>query len=118
MKGIIECKNCNMKMRLGSVQVSPEHAGDIANSYDQKTYMVCLSCGAPKAFLRLMNEITMADYIKLRAMGSACPLCGGDSIDGGAVTIDGDEASQKCVCYDCDREFEDVYKLVGVRLLP
>jgi len=43
-----------------------------------------------------------------------CPFCKSDSIEGGSIDVDGNETWQKVRCLDCDRVWNDLYKLYDV----
>jgi len=45
---------------------------------------------------------------------SKCPYCQSDHIEGGGVSVDGDYAWQEVRCVDCNKAWEDIYKLVDV----
>lgn len=43
-----------------------------------------------------------------------CPECYSDQVVGGDVSIVGKKAFQKCICQDCEIEWEDTYTLSDV----
>ena len=45
---------------------------------------------------------------------SQCPYCHSDNITGSAVEVDADSAWQEVSCTDCERSWQDIYKLVDV----
>ena len=45
--------------------------------------------------------------------GNACPVCGNNDIDGKAVDIDSNIASQEVICHGCGATWTDVYTLQG-----
>jgi len=50
----------------------------------------------------------------LRSDGSACPICGSDSVQGNSVTIDNGNAYQECSCDECCAQWTDSYHLAAV----
>jgi len=58
-----------------------------------------------------MGEIvTSKEYAK---HSWECPVCGSDEIEGSAVEIDGEGASQEIRCNKCYSKWVDVHVLVG-----
>ena len=55
--------------------------------------------------------MTQADYVARD--GRCCPFCGSESIEGGSVEITDSGAEQDVTCLECDREWQDYYKLEG-----
>ena len=45
-----------------------------------------------------------------------CPYCGGKNIS--AEGFDAEAEGQKVLCYDCNEEWWDVYKFVGIEEIP
>jgi len=45
---------------------------------------------------------------------SKCPYCQSDHIEGDAIEVDCDYAWQTVRCVDCNKAWEDIYKLVDV----
>ena len=43
-----------------------------------------------------------------------CPYCKSDGIEGGFISVDGNEVWQKVTCLDCDKVWNDLYKLYDV----
>jgi hypothetical protein len=55
--------------------------------------------------------MTQTDYVAMD--GGCCPFCGGTDIVGGVITIAEGAAHQEVGCNECDREWNDTYKLTG-----
>lgn len=51
------------------------------------------------------------EYIEKGA--GSCPSCGSTSIDGDGVEVEGARAFQSCACHECEKEWTDIYSLVG-----
>jgi len=51
----------------------------------------------------------------VRFKGTRCPFCDSTDIVGQSVNIDGGGASQEVGCSACDREWIDLYQLVGFK---
>jgi len=59
-----------------------------------------------------MKPMTDREYV--RQSGRKCPACRSIAIDGTCrIDIDGNGASQKVVCADCDASWIDLYSLIG-----
>lgn len=59
--------------------------------------------------LRAMSESERHSYY-LRRTDNICPYCLKDSVEGGSVEIDGNEATQEVVCTTCEASWIDMYK--------
>jgi len=60
----------------------------------------------------MLTKEQKEEYIK--SGYAKCPFCKSDQIEGGAIDVDGPEAWQKVTCIDCEKVWNDVYKLVDV----
>jgi len=62
---------------------------------------------------RELNEklMTQAEYIKHREL--ICPFCKSENVSGSYIEVDRTEALQDMTCMDCNRDWTDIYKLVG-----
>lgn len=56
----------------------------------------------------------MNERAYLESGGSICPDCGSSNIEGGSANFDGDYCWANVFCHDCDFEWRDIYKLVGM----
>jgi len=45
-----------------------------------------------------------------------CPVCGSGNIEGSHMEADCDSAWQNVTCQDCEANWDDIYRLVGVEL--
>lgn len=62
--------------------------------------------------MSVMQAMTDEQY--LAKGGNVCPFCGSEEISGeGSVQVDSNEAWQTIVCRSCDKEWMDVYRLIG-----
>lgn len=52
----------------------------------------------------------------LRTGGVRCLICESEDIEGSSVDINGNGASQRCHCNECDASWHDMYKLDDVQL--
>ena len=50
---------------------------------------------------------------RVRKQGNLCPFCLALDVEGGAVDIQGEEATQDASCLGCGRTWTDHYKLYG-----
>lgn len=53
-------------------------------------------------------------YIKKGGM--VCPICGSSNISGGSFDMEEAGIYQYCVCFDCDSEWTDMYRLQTVTI--
>lgn len=64
-----------------------------------------------------MNPSTkepMSEYDYVESGGSVCPFCGSSDISAcGPLDADSIVAWQNVTCSDCDRDWNDLYRLVG-----
>lgn len=60
-----------------------------------------------------VQETAQDRYVRLK--GTRCPFCDATEIVGQGVDIDGGAASQEVGCSACDREWIDLYRLVGFK---
>lgn len=58
-----------------------------------------------------MTMMTDAEYVAVK--GNRCPHCGSDDLDSGAKNSDNGEVYIDVSCNSCDREWVEVYKLIG-----
>ena len=58
----------------------------------------------------MMNK---RDYI--RNAGQMCPFCSGESLQGGFIHVDDGRAFQQVSCLECERTWQDVYRLVDAK---
>ena len=61
-----------------------------------------------------MNKLTKkqkSDYLK---NSGKCPYCKSDQIEGGSIEIDGETAWQTVSCLNCDKKWNDIYRLANV----
>ena len=62
-----------------------------------------------------MGKLTKIQKDKyLEGGGCWCPYCGSDNIEGHAFETDSALAWQPIVCLSCNKEWDDVYKLVVI----
>jgi formate dehydrogenase maturation protein FdhE len=52
----------------------------------------------------------------IKRKGLSCPLCGSSSIQGGFIEIETGKAFQKMTCAECEAKWQDIYKLIDVRI--
>ena len=50
----------------------------------------------------------------IQSKGLACPFCKAESIQGGFIQIESGKAFQEMGCTECERRWQDVYRLVDV----
>ena len=61
------------------------------------------------------KKLTKAQQEKYIKNGkSQCPYCESDDIEGNNVEVDSDGCFQSCECHDCNSNWNDIYKFVGV----
>jgi len=53
------------------------------------------------------------DYI--RNGGQMCPFCSGGSLQGGSIHVDDGRAFQQVSCLECERIWQDVYRLMDAK---
>ncbi len=58
-----------------------------------------------------LTEEQLRDYI---AKPSSCPWCGSDNIEASRLDADDNYASCSVRCDGCEREWEDIYRVVGI----
>ena len=58
-----------------------------------------------------MQQMTEEEYVARK--GLYCPYCASDDIDTGADDFKDEMVVMNCVCYCCDKEWTDEYKLAG-----
>jgi hypothetical protein len=61
-----------------------------------------------------MNNLTIKDRYLDADKPNCCPKCAGDEIEGGSVTIEGQNAVQSCWCSSCDAAWTDIYALTDI----
>jgi len=59
-----------------------------------------------------MTEFNKEKYIE--SDGSICPYCLGNNIDVDCIDDNGTRVWRTCVCLDCEKEWNEIYKLVDV----
>jgi hypothetical protein len=59
-------------------------------------------------------KLTEKRYVEI--LGTCCPRCESDQIEGSNIQIDGGNAYQPIYCPDCDFVWDDVYELRGIVL--
>lgn len=98
---LVEAKDLSMRTEPGGVIPSGE----------------CSDCGAlcyPIVFEESNHEDgSMSDQEYVEKGGCTCPFCGSDDIEGGPFNADAGYATQEVSCNECDRSWEDQYKLTG-----
>jgi len=62
-----------------------------------------------------VTEKQIEKYIEKR--GVHCPKCESQNIEGDSFDVDENGANQQMACIDCDFEWFDIYKLVGIEEL-
>ena len=60
----------------------------------------------------MISQRKISDY--MASSGNRCLYCGSDNIEGGERNTDSGVTTQYVGCHDCGKNWEDVYKLVGV----
>jgi len=58
-----------------------------------------------------MSKLTSKQYVDNG--GTLCPFCKSEAIEGSRVEVDAGTAWQEMRCHDCERMWQDDYKLVG-----
>lgn len=58
-----------------------------------------------------LTEQEKKEYLK---KFDICPYCGSDDITVDYMEVDGHSARQKITCYDCDKQWKDVYELCDI----
>ena len=62
-----------------------------------------------------MDKLTKIQRNKyLKGGGCQCPYCGSENIKGRPFETDSALAWQPVVCLSCNKEWDDVYKLIGI----
>ncbi len=61
-----------------------------------------------------LTEQQMREDAYLASCGGGCPFCKCKDIEGQSLEVEGDHAAQDVSCSGCDREWRDIYKLVGI----
>ncbi len=63
-----------------------------------------------KKSARFMSK---SDHWYVQNRGIKCPYCGGNSLEGGSLEMDGGSVYQKITCHDCSHNWQDYYVLKG-----
>jgi hypothetical protein len=53
------------------------------------------------------------EYIKNG--GRRCPYCGSDEIEGDDLDFEAEGIYQEVYCLDCENEWYDIHKLIGIK---
>ena len=62
-----------------------------------------------------MKQMTDEEYIK--GDGNKCPFCGSEDITGGSIDVEGHSAVQEVSCNECNKEWHDIYQLIGYQAI-
>lgn len=56
-------------------------------------------------------EITKEQQEQYLVNPDACPVCGGENLEGGEIEFDTDEAWRNVMCEDCGHQWVECFKL-------
>ena len=65
--------------------------------------------------MRVLEDGSFERYIK--ASGAKCPFCGSIEIHSGAIEVMPGEILYNMECLLCEGDWQDIYKLVGIKAL-
>jgi transcription elongation factor Elf1 len=61
-----------------------------------------------------MKDFTKAQKKKYLKNSGKCPNCGSTNISGDSIDVDGDCCWQNVTCGECEKTWQDVYRLADV----